>query len=292
MSDSGSGLMRNETINQTTSVPTSIHRGGVDPANIMTFDDDVVLETKDLSVFYGGKPAIERVSFQVPRNEVVAIIGPSGAGKSTLIRCYNRMNDLINGVEIKGDILFEGSPLYAPEADPTEIRFRIGMVFQRPNPFPKSIYDNVAFGPRINGIQGDLDQMVEESLRKAALWGEVHDRLNDSALALSGGQQQRLCIARALAVKPEVILMDEPAASLDPISTQAIETLIRELIEDVTIVIVTHNMQQAQRVAKYAAVVMTDESRIGELIEYGPTEQIFGTPRDQRTEAYVTGRIG
>jgi phosphate transport system ATP-binding protein len=258
----------------------------------MTFDSDVVLETKDLTVLYSGKPAIERVSFQVPRNEVIAIIGPSGAGKSTLIRCYNRMNDLINGVEIKGDILFEGSPLYAPETDPTEIRFRIGMVFQRPNPFPKSIYDNVAFGLRINGIEGDLDQMVEESLRKAALWDEVHGRLGDSALTLSGGQQQRLCIARALAVQPEVILMDEPAASLDPISTQAIESLIRELIEDVTIVIVTHNMQQAQRVAKYAAVVMTDESRVGELIEYGPTEQIFGTPRDQRTEAYVTGRIG
>jgi phosphate transport system ATP-binding protein len=272
--------------------PTTIHRGGVDPANILTFEDDVVLETKELTVLYSGKPAIEHVSFQVPRNEVVAIIGPSGSGKSTLIRCYNRMNDLINGVEIRGDIHFEGASLYSPEADATDIRFRIGMVFQRPNPFPKSIYDNIAFGPRINGIQGDLDQIVEESLRKAALWDEVHDRLGDSALALSGGQQQRLCIARALAVQPEVILMDEPAASLDPISTQAIETLIRQLAEDVTIVIVTHNMQQAQRIAKYAAVIMTDESRVGELIEYGPTDQIFGTPRDTRTEAYVTGRIG
>ena len=263
-----------------------------DPANIITFDETPVLETRGLTVLYGSKPAIQNVTFQVPRNEVIAIIGPSGGGKSTLLRCFNRMNDLIQDVTIKGEVFFEEAPLYAPEVDATEIRFRIGMVFQRPNPFPKSVYDNVAFGPRINGIGGDLDQLVEESLRRAALWDEVHDRLDDSALQLSGGQQQRLCIARALAVDPEVILMDEPAASLDPISTQAIEVLIRELAQRVTIVIVTHNMQQAQRVASYAAVLMTDESRVGELIEYGPTEQIFGTPKDPRTEAYVTGRIG
>lgn len=267
-------------------------KGSADPANIITFDETPVLETRDLSVLYGSKPAIRNVSFQVPRNEVIAIIGPSGAGKSTLIRCFNRMNDLIQDVSIEGEVFFEEEPLYAPEVDATEIRFRIGMVFQRPNPFPKSVYDNVAFGPRINGIGGDLDKRVEESLRRAALWDEVYDRLDESALKLSGGQQQRLCIARALAVDPEVILMDEPAASLDPISTQAIEVLIRELSQHMTIVIVTHNMQQAQRVAKYAAVLMTDESRIGELIEYGPTEQIFGTPKDYRTEAYVTGRIG
>ena len=263
-----------------------------DPANIITFDETPVLETRGLTVLYGSKPAIQNVTFQVPRNEVIAIIGPSGGGKSTLLRCFNRMNDLIQNVSIEGEVFFEEAPLYAPGVDATEIRFRIGMVFQRPNPFPKSVYDNVAFGPRINGIGGDLDQLVEESLRRAALWDEVHDRLDDSALKLSGGQQQRLCIARALAVDPEVILMDEPAASLDPISTQAIEVLIRELAQHVTIVIVTHNMQQAQRVASYAAVLMTDESRVGELIEYGPTEQIFGTPKDPRTEAYVTGRIG
>ncbi len=263
-----------------------------DPANIVTFDETPVLETRGLSVLYDSRPALRDVSFQVPRNEVIAIIGPSGSGKSTLLRCFNRMNDLIQNVSIEGEVFFEEEPLYAPEVDPTEIRFRIGMVFQRPNPFPKSVYDNVAFGPRINGIGGDLDQLVEDSLRRAALWDEVHDRLDDSALQLSGGQQQRLCIARALAVDPEVILMDEPAASLDPISTEAIEVLIRELTRNVTIVIVTHNMQQAQRVASYAAVLMTDESRVGELIEYGPTEQIFGTPKDRRTEAYVTGRIG
>ena len=273
-------------------LPVTNLREPPDPANIMTFDETPVLETRGLSVMYDSKPALRDVSFQVPRNEVIAIIGPSGSGKSTLLRCFNRMNDLIQNVSITGEVFFEEEPLYAPEVDPTEIRFRIGMVFQRPNPFPKSVYDNVAFGPRINGIGGDLDQLVEDSLRRAALWDEVYDRLDDSALQLSGGQQQRLCIARALAVDPEVILMDEPAASLDPISTQAIEVLIRELTRNVTIVIVTHNMQQAQRVANYAAVLMTDESRVGELIEYGPTEQIFGTPKDRRTEAYVTGRIG
>lgn len=260
--------------------------------NIATFQEEPILEVRHLSLRYATTPAIRDITFQIPSNQVIAIIGPSGSGKSTLLRCFNRMNDLIPDATLDGQIFFRGQPLYVADVDPTEIRFRIGMVFQMPNPFPKSIYDNVAFGPRINNLNGDLDVIVEDSLKRAALWDEVHDRLGESALNLSGGQQQRLCIARALAVKPEVILMDEPAASLDPISAQAIEQLIRGLAEQVTIVIVTHNMQQAQRVASYAAVLMTDETRVGELIEYAPTEQIFGSPKDPRTEAYVTGRIG
>lgn len=261
--------------------------------NITTFDDrDLVLEARDISVRYGTKLAIENVSIQVPRNSVIALIGPSGCGKSTLIRCFNRMNDLIPSASVTGEIIYNGTNIYAPGMDPTEIRFNIGMVFQRPNPFPKSIYDNVAFGPRINGMNVDLDEVVERSLRRAALWDEVKDRLKDNALSLSGGQQQRLCIARALAVDPDVVLMDEPASALDPISTQAIENLITELSSSYTIVIVTHNMQQANRIADYAAVLMAGEERIGRLIEYGPNNQIFDTPRDRRTEAYVTGRIG
>lgn len=261
--------------------------------NITTFDDrDLVLEARDISVRYGTKLAIENVSIQVPRNSVIALIGPSGCGKSTLIRCFNRMNDLIPSASVTGEIIYNGTNIYAPGMDPTEIRFNIGMVFQRPNPFPKSIYDNVAFGPRINGMNVDLDEVVERSLRRAALWDEVKDRLKDNALSLSGGQQQRLCIARALAVDPDVVLMDEPASALDPISTQAIENLITELSSRYTIVIVTHNMQQANRIADYAAVLMAGEERIGRLIEYGPNNQIFDTPRDRRTEAYVTGRIG
>lgn len=261
--------------------------------NITTFDDrDLVLEARDISVRYGTKLAIENVSIQIPRNSVIALIGPSGCGKSTLIRCFNRMNDLIPSASVTGEIIYNGTNIYAPGMDPTEIRFNIGMVFQRPNPFPKSIYDNVAFGPRINGMNVDLDEVVERSLRRAALWDEVKDRLKDNALSLSGGQQQRLCIARALAVDPDVVLMDEPASALDPISTQAIENLITELSSRYTIVIVTHNMQQANRIADYAAVLMAGEERIGRLIEYGPNNQIFDTPRDRRTEAYVTGRIG
>jgi phosphate transport system ATP-binding protein len=260
--------------------------------NIITFEEPPVLETRSLSVFYGQTRAIGGITLQVPRHQVVAIIGPSGSGKSTLIRCMNRMNDLVPGVRIEGDVLYGGQSIYGPKVDPTDVRYRIGMVFQRPNPFPKNIYDNVAFGPRVNGVRGSLDDLVEESLKRAALWDEVKDRLKHNALELSGGQQQRLCIARCLAVRPEVVLMDEPASSLDPIATQAIEALIRELSNDVTIVIVTHNMQQAQRVATYAAVLMSDERRVGELIEYGPVDQIFGSPRDHRTEAYVTGRIG
>ena len=261
--------------------------------NILRFDDiEPVLETRDLSVAYGENTAISDVTFQVPKNSVVSVIGPSGCGKSTLIRCFNRMNDLIPSATVKGTVDFNGQNIYAPGVDPTEIRFRIGMVFQRPNPFPKSIYENVAFGPRINGMTDDLDEVVETSLRRAAVWDELKDRLSDSGLSISGGQQQRLCIARALAVNPEVVLMDEPASSLDPISTQAIEQLIHELSSEVTIIIVTHNMQQATRISDYAAVMMAGEERIGRLIEYGTNDQVFGNPKDERTEAYVTGRIG
>jgi len=261
--------------------------------NILRFDDiEPILETRDLSVAYGGNTAISNVSLQVPKNSVVSLIGPSGCGKSTLLRCFNRMNDLIPSASVKGVVNFAGQNIYAPEVDPTEIRFRIGMVFQRPNPFPKSIYENVAFGPRINGMTHDLDELVETSLRRAAVWDEVKDRLNDSGLSVSGGQQQRICIARALAVNPEIVLMDEPASALDPISTQAIEALIQELSNEVTIISVTHNMQQATRISNYAAVMMAGEERIGRMIEYGTNEQVFGNPKDERTEAYVTGRIG
>ncbi len=261
--------------------------------SILTFDDqDLVLEAEKMSVHYGNTLAVEDVSVQIPRNAIVSLIGPSGCGKSTVLRCFNRMNDLIPGASVSGSIKYQGVNVYDDHVDPTDIRFRIGMVFQRPNPFPKSIYDNVAFGPRVNGLTDDLDRVVEESLRRAALWDEVKDRLNESGLAISGGQQQRLCIARALAVDPDVVLMDEPASALDPISTQAIEDLIRELAQEVTIIIVTHNMQQATRVSDYAAVMMVAEDRVGHLIEYGTNEQVFGNPIDPRTEAYVTGRIG
>ena len=261
--------------------------------NILKFDDiEPVLESNDLSVAYGGKTAVSGVSLQVPKNSVVSLIGPSGCGKSTLLRCFNRMNDLIPSASVKGTVNFTGQNIYGSDVDPTEIRFRIGMVFQRPNPFPKSIYENVAFGPRINGITDDLDEVVETSLRRAAVWDEVKDRLNDSGLSVSGGQQQRICIARALAVNPEIVLMDEPASALDPISTQAIEQLIKELSSEVTIIIVTHNMQQATRISDYAAVMMAGEERVGRMIEYGTNDQVFGNPKDERTEAYVTGRIG
>ena len=261
--------------------------------NILRFDDiEPVLESNDLSVAYGDQTAVSGVSLQVPKNSVVSLIGPSGCGKSTLLRCFNRMNDLIPSASVKGTVNFAGQNIYDPEVDPTEIRFRIGMVFQRPNPFPKSIYENVAFGARLNGMTDDLDELVETSLRRAAVWDEVKDRLNDSGLSVSGGQQQRICIARALAVNPEIVLMDEPASALDPISTQAIEQLIQELSNEVTIIIVTHNMQQATRISDYAAVMMAGEERIGRMIEYGTNDQVFGNPKDERTEAYVTGRIG
>ncbi len=258
-----------------------------DVVNSMANEADVALETSGLSVFYGSSQAVRDISLAIPKNRVVAFIGPSGCGKSTFLRCFNRMNDLIPAARVEGRVLFQGADLYAPDVDAVEVRRRIGMVFQKPNPFPKSIYDNVAFGLRINGFQGNLDQQVEHSLRSAALWDEVKDRLQDSALGLSGGQQQRLCIARALAVEPEILLMDEPASALDPIATGRIEDLIRDLKRDYTIVIVTHNMQQAARVSDYTAFLY-----MGELIEYGDTDRLFTNPREDRTEQYITGRFG
>jgi phosphate transport system ATP-binding protein len=257
------------------------------PGSILTPPGEAVLEARRLSVHYGSAHAVRAVSIRIPANRVVAFIGPSGCGKSTLLRCFNRMNDLVPAARVSGQALFRGADLYAPGVDPVEVRRRIGMVFQKPNPFPKSIYENVAFGARINGYRGDLDELVERSLRQAALWDEVKDRLDSSALALSGGQQQRLCIARALAVEPEVLLMDEPASALDPIATQKIEELIYELKERYTVVIVTHSMQQAARVSDYTAFLY-----MGELVEYDATEKIFTNPREERTEAYITGRFG
>jgi phosphate transport system ATP-binding protein len=254
-----------------------------------------VFQIRDLGVSYAGKHAIHGVSLDIYRNLITAVIGPSGCGKTTFVRCLNRMNDVVPGVEISGQVRYHGTDLYAREVDPVEVRRRIGMVFQRPNPFPKSIYDNVAFGLRILGMKKDLDGQVERALRGAALWDEVKDRLSRSALGLSGGQQQRLCIARAIAVQPDVILFDEPASALDPIATSAIEDLMQELKRDYTLVIVTHNMQQAARVADMTAffsLELSDELRAGILVEYDETEKIFTNPADSRTEGYVTGRFG
>ncbi len=254
--------------------------------------EQIKLRTVDLSVLYGSSLALKQIGLNFPANKVTAIIGPSGCGKSTLLRCFNRMNDLIPGARIEGQVLFNDMDLYSPGVDATEIRYRIGMVFQRPNPFPKSVYDNVAFGLRINGSTGDMDEQVQASLKQAALWDEVKDRLKKSALTLSGGQQQRLCIARALSVKPEVILMDEPCASLDPIATLAIEDLIRSLSRQYTIIIVTHNMQQAARVSDETAFLTVGSDGAGYLVEHGNTRQLFTNPTDERTEAYITGRFG
>lgn len=256
----------------------------------------VVFDVRDLSVFYGDFRAVRDITLPVYRNRITALIGPSGCGKTTVLRCLNRMNDLIEGARIEGTILYHGVDLYDPRVDPVEVRRRIGMVFQKPNPFPKSIYENIAFGPKIAGYAGDMDELVERSLRRAALWDEVKDKLKQSAMALSGGQQQRLCIARAVAVQPDVILMDEPCSSLDPIATSRIEDLMQELVEDYTIVIVTHNMQQAARVSDRTAffTVDVDEEglRTGTVVEYDQTEVIFTNPRERRTEDYVTGRFG
>ena len=253
---------------------------------------DTTLSVRNLDMYYGSFRALRDINLDVARNSVTALIGPSGSGKSTLLRCFNRMNDLIPGARVEGEVLFNGEDIYHPSIDPTEIRLRVGMVFQKPNPFPKSIYDNVAFGLRINGFRGNMDEAVERSLRRAALWDEVKDRLKASGLTLSGGQQQRLCIARAVAVQPDVILMDEPASALDPISTLAIEDLMRELSRDYTIVVVTHNMQQAARVSDWTAFMTMGEDRAGYLVEVGDTHQIFTNPRDERTEGYITGRFG
>jgi phosphate transport system ATP-binding protein len=256
-----------------------------------------VFELEGVTVSYDGNPAIADVSMEVYRNHITALIGPSGCGKSTLIRCLNRMNDLIPSALVEGRVLYHGEDIYAPQIDAVEVRKRIGMVFQKPNPFPKSIYDNIAFGPRILGMDGDMDGIVERALRRAALWDEVKDRLDANAFGMSGGQQQRLCIARCLAVDPDVILMDEPCSALDPISTGRIEDLMLELKQDYSIVIVTHNMQQAARVSDRTAFLIVkldaeEKHRQGRLIEYDETEKIFTNPSDKRTEDYVTGKVG
>ena len=250
-----------------------------------------VLEVNNLNVYYGDFRAIKDVGMKIREKSVTALIGPSGCGKSTFLRCLNRMNDLIIGTSIEGEVLFENQNIYQSDVDATEIRSRIGMVFQKPNPFPKSIYQNIAFGLKVNGFTGNMNEAVESSLRNAALWDEVKDRLNDSAFALSGGQQQRLCIARALAIEPEVILMDEPASALDPIATLAIEELVRDLSERYTIVIVTHNMQQAARVSDETAFFMVGKNRSGYLVEHDDTQKIFTNPTNGRTEEYITGRF-
>jgi phosphate transport system ATP-binding protein len=250
------------------------------------------IEARDLQVYYGNFLAIKDVNLQIERRKITAIIGPSGCGKSTMLRAFNRMNELVPTARTEGQVLFLGQNIYAEDVDPVEVRRRIGMVFQKPNPFPKSIYENVAWGARINGFQGSMDALVEHSLRQAALWNEVKDKLPQSGLSLSGGQQQRLCIARAIAVKPEIILMDEPASALDPIATLKIEELMHQLAQDYTIIVVTHNMQQAARVSDYTAFFMMDEDRAGYLVEYGPTAAIFTNPEDKRTEDYITGRFG
>jgi phosphate transport system ATP-binding protein len=258
---------------------------------------ETVFDVQDLSIYYGDFRAVRNVDMEIGKHEITAIIGPSGCGKSTMIRCFNRMNDLVETAHITGRVTYHGVDLYGPGVDPVEVRRRIGMVFQKPNPFPKSIYDNVAFGPRIAGRKGKLDDVVEQALVGAALWDEVKDRLRSSAMGLSGGQQQRLCIARAIAVQPEVILMDEPCSSLDPIATGKIEDLMQEIKSDYTIVIVTHNMQQAARISDRTAfftaeVNETSDTRTGVLVEYDRTEKIFSNPSDERTESYVTGRFG
>ncbi len=258
---------------------------------------DIVFSSEEVNVYYGSFRAVRDVSFDVRRNEIMALIGPSGCGKSTVLRCYNRMNDLIKDARVTGTITYRGTNLYDERVDPVEVRRRIGMVFQKPNPFPKSIYDNVAYGPRVAGQKKGLDDIVENSLRKAALWEEVNDRLTDSALGLSGGQQQRLCIARAIAVGPDVLLMDEPCSALDPIATARIEDLMQEIKQDYTIMIVTHNMQQAARVSDTTAFFTADigsenDTRTGILVEVDTTQKIFSNPSDERTENYVTGRFG
>ncbi len=251
-----------------------------------------VVRVENLNVYYGAFHAVGDVSFPVPKNQITALIGPSGCGKSTVLRCINRMNDLIPGARVEGTIEYHGMNINASAIDPVEVRKRIGMVFQKPNPFPKSIYDNIVWGAKINGYRGNTDELVERCLRQAVLWDEVKDKLQESGLALSGGQQQRLCIARTLAIDPDVILMDEPCSALDPISTLRIEDLMRELQRHYTIVIVTHNMQQAARVSDQTVFFSLGENRMGILVEAAPTRQLFTNPRDQRTEDYITGRFG
>lgn len=263
----------------------SMHRG----PKVNFADETICLETKDFNLFYGDKQALHNISMQIPKNRVTAFIGPSGCGKSTLLRCFNRMNDLIDTVKMQGDLLLDGGEINAPSVNVADLRRRVGMVFQKPNPFPKSIYENVAYGLRLQGVndRSTLDKVVESSLKGAALWDEVKDRLHESAMGMSGGQQQRLVIARAIAIEPEVLLLDEPASALDPLSTLKIEELIYELKEKYTIVIVTHNMQQAARVSDYTAFMY-----MGELIEFGATDELFTNPAKKQTEDYITGRYG
>jgi phosphate transport system ATP-binding protein len=267
------------------------------PAATATIDRSFIFRASDVQVSYGGKIAVDDVTIDLAQNEITALIGPSGCGKSTFLRCLNRMNDLIPSAAVSGSITYHGEDLYAKDVDPVRVRQRIGMVFQKPNPFPKSIYDNIAFGPRVLGMKGNMDEVVERALRRAALWDDVKDRLKDNAFGMSGGQQQRLCIARALATEPDVLLMDEPCSALDPISTGKIEELMDELKQTISVVIVTHNMQQAARVSDWTAFFTVDLSageanRIGRLVELNPTQKVFTNPDDERTEQYVTGKFG
>lgn len=257
-----------------------------------TSNGHYAIEARNLSVYYGDFRAIKNINLKIEPKKITAIIGPSGCGKSTMLRSFNRMNELVPGTHIDGEVTFHGQDIYAHGIDPVEVRRRIGMVFQKPNPFPKSIFENVAWGARINGFKGNMLELVEHSLRQAALWDEVHDKLDQSGLSLSGGQQQRLCIARTIAIKPEIILMDEPASALDPIATLRIEELMRDLSKDYTIIVVTHNMQQAARVSDFTSFFNMDEDRAGYLVEDGLTNQIFTNPKDKRTEDYITGRFG
>ncbi len=252
----------------------------------------LALKVADLNVFYGEFQAVRGVNLDIRSRKITALIGPSGCGKTTVLRCFNRMNDLISTARIDGAVLFRGKNLYGADVDAVEVRRRVGMVFQKPNPFPKSIYENVAWGARVNGFRGNMDELVEQSLRSAALWDDVKDKLKQSGYSLSGGQQQRLCIARAIATRPDIILMDEPCSALDPIATLKIEDLMRELAQKYTIVIVTHNMQQAARVSDYTAFFNMGEDRAGYLVEYGPTSEIFTNPQNKLTEDYITGRFG
>ena len=282
-------VMTDQTLDEAERIASA---GEPDSVAVAIEPDEVIFDLQSLSCFYGSFRAVRDIGLRVPRNKITAIIGPSGCGKSTLLRSFNRMNDLVEGAHIEGTILYHGVDLYADGVDPVEVRRRIGMVFQKPNPFPKTIYDNVAFGPRIAGYKGSMPELVEQSLRRAALWDEVKDKLGSIATSLSGGQQQRLCIARAIAVEPDVILMDEPCSALDPIATLKIEELMRELKENYTIVIVTHNMQQAARASDFTAFLSMGDDRAGYLVEMAPTQQLFTSPTNRLTEDYITGRFG
>ena len=255
-------------------------------------EETAAVEMAGVNVFYGGFQAIKDANIKFSRHKITAIIGPSGCGKSTVLRSINRMNELYPGCRTEGEVIFQGYNIYGSDVDPVKVRSRIGMVFQKPNPFPKSIYENIAWGARINGLRGDMDELVERTLRQAALWDEVKDKHHQNALMLSGGQQQRICIARAIATGPEVVLMDEPASALDPIATYKIEDLMEELAKKYTIIIVTHNMQQAARVSDYTAFFMVDENRTGYLVEFGKTKEIYTTPKDKKTEEYISGKFG